>query len=210
MVAPANATEDAPGTFRDKQQNTALQNHVSFFDRDEDGIIWPSDTMIALRELGFGLFWTVFGMMSIHLAFSWITWGTIIPDPFFRLKVNRMHKAKHGSDTEIYTTTGVFDDNRFNYMFDMYTQEPHMHMTLGEMFTMLQGDRNPYDPFGWVCAFFEWFPTYIMLNPEDGKMKREDVKAVYDVRTVFLLGFYVDMRRGVCLGVHFLEDWRTE
>lgn len=80
------------------------------------------------------------------MAFSWITWGSIIPDPYFRLRVNRMHKAKHGSDTEIYTGTGEFDLDRFEYMFHMYTTEPHTHITFKETMRMVRGDRNPFDP----------------------------------------------------------------
>jgi peroxygenase len=37
--------------------------------------------------------------------------------------------------------------------------------------------------FGWVAAVFEWGTTYIMLWPVDGKVKKEEVKAVYDVRS---------------------------
>jgi len=47
MVAPQNATEDAPGTGWDPHNpDSELQQHVSFFDKDKDGIIWPSDTYV--------------------------------------------------------------------------------------------------------------------------------------------------------------------
>jgi hypothetical protein len=32
-------------------KHTALQAHVEFFDRDCDGIIWPSDTYVAAIRL---------------------------------------------------------------------------------------------------------------------------------------------------------------
>jgi hypothetical protein len=36
--------------------------------------------------------------------------------------------------------------------------------------------------FGWLAAIFEWFSTYILLHPIDKRgMKKEDVKAIYDV-----------------------------
>lgn len=45
MVAPKAGPETAPGTGHESgKQNTPLQNHVAFFDRDNDGVIWPSDT----------------------------------------------------------------------------------------------------------------------------------------------------------------------
>lgn len=50
------------------------------------------------------------------------------------------------------------------------------------MISMLRGNANPFDLFGWFAAVFEWFATYLMLWPEDGMMKRKDVEAVYDVR----------------------------
>lgn len=49
MVVPAKATEDAPGTGWDPtQKNSDLQDHVSFFDKDKDGIIWPLDTWVLV------------------------------------------------------------------------------------------------------------------------------------------------------------------
>lgn len=47
MVAPVDSPSPAPGTgFEPGKRNTALQAHVAFFDRDDDGIIWPSDTYV--------------------------------------------------------------------------------------------------------------------------------------------------------------------
>jgi len=45
MVAPENGAVSAPDTgFEVGKKNTSLQRHVAFFDRDDDGIIWPLDT----------------------------------------------------------------------------------------------------------------------------------------------------------------------
>lgn len=39
-----------PGRDRDRPEKatTPLQGHAGFFDRDHDGIIWPTDTSVAL------------------------------------------------------------------------------------------------------------------------------------------------------------------
>lgn len=163
-----------------KRDDTALQSHVAFFDADGDGIIWPSDTYAGFRDIGFGVFFSALALLLIHGSFSWITFGTLLPDPYFRLKVKNMHRAKHGSDTECYTSTGVFDERRFNDMFDRYSSEPHTHLTFSEGLSMIHGNRNVFDPFGWANAAFEWLTTYLVLWPADGMMKKEDIRAVYD------------------------------
>ncbi|KAF9482357.1 Caleosin-domain-containing protein [Pholiota conissans] len=182
MVAPKDALSAAPGTgYEPGAKNTALQSHVAFFDRDNDGIIWPLDTYTGFRAIGFGIFLSLLSMIIIHGGFSYFTWGSILPDPFFRLKIKYMHKGKHGSDTETYTTIGEFDDNRFNYIFNMYSSDPHTHLKFTEGVRMLHGNMNPFDFFGWFAASFEWLATYLMLWPQDPQgVRKEDVKAVYN------------------------------
>jgi hypothetical protein len=55
-------------------------------------------------------------------------------------------QGKHGSDSESYTQLGEFDAKRFDYIFDMYSSEPHTHLTFTEGVRMLHGNRNPFDP----------------------------------------------------------------
>ncbi|KAG6901996.1 hypothetical protein C0995_005796 [Termitomyces sp. Mi166 len=162
MTLPRHGRSDPPPNRPQprKRDNAALQSHVAFFDSDGDGVIWPSDT--------------------------WVTSGALLPDPFFRLRIENMHQfsslwGKHGYDSEAYTSTGAFDEDRFNYIFDMYSSEPHTHMTFNEGINMLHGNRNAFDPFGWMAAALEWLTTYLVLWPEDGRVKKEDVRDIYDV-----------------------------
>ncbi|KXN88578.1 putative peroxygenase 3 [Leucoagaricus sp. SymC.cos] len=181
MVEPVDGAASAPSTgYSAGKKNSDLQNHVAFFDRRGDGIIWPSDTFRGMRELHFNLFWTIVAVIIIHGGFSYVTWGSWIPDPYFRLKIRLMHRAKHGSDSESYTTTGRFDENRFNTMFDMYSQPPHDKLSFTEGIRMIHGNMNAFDPFGWSAAIFEWWATYYLLWPEDGYLRKDDVRAVYD------------------------------
>ena len=78
--------------------------HVLFFDRDRDDIIWPSDTFTGFHDLGYNVVWCITAVLIIHSGFSYFTSDSWIPDPFFRLSVARMHRAKHGSDTGTYDT----------------------------------------------------------------------------------------------------------
>jgi hypothetical protein len=55
-------------------------------------------------------------------------------------------QGKHGSDTEVYTTIGDFDEDKFHYMFDMYSSVPHTHLTFPQGVRMLHGNMNPFDP----------------------------------------------------------------
>ena len=76
---------------------------------------------------------------------------------------------------------------------------PNTHISFWEGVKMLYGNRDVFDPvsqltiglkfglrqeqFGWSTAIFEWGATYLMIWPADGKLSKDDVKAVYDVRS---------------------------
>lgn len=143
-----------------------------------------SPSFVGFRAIGFGIFLSIVSTLVIHGGFSyvrqlastyqnslnvktrsWVTFGTLLPDPFFRLKVKNMHRVcffnfgfgpvaradlvfqgKHGSDSEAYNQLGEFDSRRFDYIFDIYSSEPHSHLTFLEGIRMLHGNRNPFDP----------------------------------------------------------------
>ncbi|KAF8642871.1 hypothetical protein AX16_009377 [Volvariella volvacea WC 439] len=176
----ASAASEPIGNTRPGRAATALQAHAGFFDFDGDGIIWPLDTYQGCREIGFGIILATMSMILIHVAFSWTTWGTWLPDPFFRLKIKFMHRGKHGSDTGSYTYTGEFDEARFNVNWNLYSSPPHKDMSFWEGVRMVYGNRDAFDPYGWLASVFEWLGTYIMLWPENGRVKKGEIRAVYD------------------------------
>lgn len=73
-----------------------LQQHVLFWDRDNDGVIWPWNTYSGFRELGFNIFFSLLAVAIINLNFSYPTRlaHSYLPDPFFRVYVSSIHKAK--------------------------------------------------------------------------------------------------------------------
>ncbi|KAJ7443716.1 Caleosin [Mycena latifolia] len=133
---------------------------------DHDGIIWPSDTYHGARAIGFGILFSLFLAVGIHGPLSYFTLGTLLPDPLFRIHVPRIHRALHGSDSGSFTQTGDLDENRFNYVFNLYSSPPHTHLSFTEGVRMIRGNRSVWDFFGLVAA--------------DGHISKEDIHAVLD------------------------------
>jgi len=158
---------------------TVLQQHCEFFDADHDGVIWPMDTFFGFHKLGFGILLSLLAVFVIHANFSYPTLPTFFPDPLFRIYIENIHKAKHGSDTGTYDNEGRFMPQKFEDIFSKYSTGKGS-LTFWEAMNVLKGQRCIADPIGWGGAFFEWLATYIMLWPEDGRMKKEDIRRIYD------------------------------
>ncbi|KAI1818509.1 Caleosin-domain-containing protein [Poronia punctata] len=174
---PNGTTED--GWAKRHKDKTVLQQHCDFFDSDNDGVIWPQDTYRGFRAIGFGIFLSLLAVFIIHANFSYPTAPGWMPDPFFRVYTARIHKDKHGSDSGTYDTEGRFLPQKFEDVFAKYA-DGRDYLTLNDIWDLLKGQRCIADPIGWFGAFFEWLATYLMLWPEDGKMKKEDIRRIYD------------------------------
>ncbi|KAM0258098.1 hypothetical protein ACHAQJ_004003 [Trichoderma viride] len=164
---------------REHQNQTVLQQHCDFFDQDKDGIIWPQDTFRGFHALGFNILLCLLSVFIIHGNFSYATVPGYLPDPLFRIYVKNIHKGKHGSDSGTYDTEGRFVPQKFEDMFSKYADDKD-YVTMRDVLNLLKGQRLLADPFGWGGAFFEWLATYILLWPKDGRMKKEDIRKIYD------------------------------
>jgi peroxygenase len=65
----AVSVESPYGTTRNQwakkhQDKSTLEQHVLFFDQDNDGVIWPQDTFIGFRQLGYNVFWCIVCVMA--------------------------------------------------------------------------------------------------------------------------------------------------
>ncbi|KAF7173537.1 hypothetical protein CNMCM5623_005760 [Aspergillus felis] len=160
---------------------TPLQQHVLFWDRDHDGQIYPLDTYNGFRELGFNILFSVLATLIINLNFSYPTRlaHSVVPDLWFRVYVDSIYKAKHGSDSGTYDPEGRFIPQHFEDMFAKYDRDQDGSLTLGELFEMMHGNRCAMDPFGWGAAFFEWGTTWLLIQ-RDGRVYKEDLRGVYD------------------------------
>ncbi|KAB8290428.1 hypothetical protein EYC80_010860 [Monilinia laxa] len=180
-VEAPNGTEKDNYAERNKNL-TVLQQHVNFFDPDQDGIIYPLDTYNSFRRLAFSPLLSLFSTLIIHLNFSYPTLppGHWLPDLWFRIYTDRIHKDKHGSDSGTYDNEGRYIPQKFEDIFSKYAGGDKQGITKGETWEYLKGQRGIMDPVGWGGASFEWLATWILLWPEDGRIKKEDIRRIYD------------------------------
>jgi len=89
-------------------------------------------------------------MFIIHSGFSYPTRlvYSYFPDPWFRLFVGGMHKAKHGSDSGTYDREGRFVPQAFEDMFSKWDNGNKGALSAWELWNMVAGHRVAVDPFG--------------------------------------------------------------
>ena len=159
---------------------TALQQHVAFWDQDNDGIITTLDVYNGFRDLGFCVLFSLGGLL-INFFFSYPTrlGHSYLPDPFFRIYVDSIHKAKHGSDTGIYDSEGHLRLLLFDEMFDKMDSSGTGSLGVADLFGLHRRNRVAADPAGWSFAFMEWWTTWLLLQKR-GRVWKEDLRHAYD------------------------------
>lgn len=181
---PAMADRPTPGSTASSssksKQPTALQQHILFWDQDNDGIIWPLDVYRGFRALGFGVLFSL-GSLLIPLLFSYRTRlvHSYVPDPYFRLYVSGIHNAKHTFDTGIFDIHGHFKPALFDAMFDQFDHTNSGGLSAEELWALLKYHRGAWDPAGSSFAFMEMWTTWLLVQ-KDGRVSRDDLKGCYD------------------------------
>lgn len=165
---------------REHNDYTVLQQHCAFFDRNGDGIIYPQETYEGFRALGYSPTISVLAAIVINGSFSYPTYDGWIPDPRFPIYLSKVHRTKHGSDTEVYDTEGRFLPSKFEEIFNKYAKTRPDAMTYEEILRMTDGMRNVNDPYGWSAAKLEWGFTYWLVKDEEGFASKEKIRGVYD------------------------------
>jgi len=151
--SPEGTTED--NWTRDHQHQTVLQQHIVYWDSDNDGIIWPLDTYRGCAAWGWSFPLAFLAMAIIHPAMSYPTCKSWIPDPFFRIHVSNVHKIKHGSDSGSYDTEGRFRPQAFEDVFAKYDRGNKGGLDTSDILRMLKGQRVVADFFGWIAGALE-------------------------------------------------------
>ncbi|KAK6614806.1 hypothetical protein H4I96_01127 [Botrytis cinerea] len=183
----AASYESPQGTTKDNYAErhkhlTVLQQHVAFFDADSDGVIYPRDTYNGFRRLGWTPLLAVGTTLLINTVFSYPTLppGQWFPDFKFRIYTDRIHKDKHGNNSGTFDHEGRFIPQHFEEIFSKYAGRDKQDITKGEIFEYVKSQKNVLDVVGWAAAFLEWSATWHLLSPKDGKMKKDDIRRIYD------------------------------
>lgn len=135
-----------------------LQQHVDFFDINKDGIITPLETYTGFRKLRFNILISLFSVFIIHSGFAYVTCRGWIPDPLFRIRIENIHRGKHGSDSNTYDPEGRFRPQMFEDMFTKYgTQgaDGEWGMTFQQSLQLVYGQRCLFDVYGVMGGLFE-------------------------------------------------------
>ena len=159
---------------------TALQQHVAFWDSNNDGLITTFEVYTGFRELGFCVLFSLGGLL-INFFFSYPTrlGHSYLPDPLFRIYVDSIHKAKHGSDTGIYDSDGHLRLALFDETFDKLDNTGTGSLSIADLFRLMSRTRVAADPAGWSFAFMEWWTTWLLLQKR-GRVWKQDLREAYD------------------------------
>ncbi|KAA0040991.1 putative peroxygenase 5 [Cucumis melo var. makuwa] len=163
-----------------EEEKNVLQKHVAFFDRNKDGVVYPWETFMGFRAIGANLFLSTVSAVFINLGLSSKTRPGKFPNFLFPIEIKNIQLAKHGSDSGVYDSEGRFVSKKFEEIFKKHALTYPDALTEKELKALLKSNREPKDYKGWVAAWTEWTTLYNLCKDENGLLKKETVKAVYD------------------------------
>jgi len=181
-----------------------LNRHVDFFDTDGDGIVWPSDTILGLRRLGFSWPFAIFCGCCGHLGFApksvphpkfdeitgivglliflpRLLWS-YVPDPFFRVHSAHLVQTKHPCSTGGFNKEGWFDEEAFERIWAYSGSPLKDKLTQSEALAMIKSYRHGnllVDRSGLIKGPFEWSLIFWVINPPDGYITKAQVRSCF-------------------------------
>ncbi|WOK91931.1 hypothetical protein Cni_G00622 [Canna indica] len=161
------------------QEQTPLQKHVAFFDANNDGIVYPTETYKGLRAIGLNA--------ALSLAASALINGFMSPkttpdgkfNPLLPIYVSNINKAMHGGDTGVYDSNGGFVEANFEAIFEKHAKTNPNALTKQELDEMLQANKDS-DVAGGNASSAEWNVLYNLCKDKDGFLQKETIRKVID------------------------------
>ncbi|PUZ61609.1 hypothetical protein GQ55_4G290000 [Panicum hallii var. hallii] len=164
---------------------TELQKHVSFFDRNKDGIITPLETFQGFVAVGCEIAFSSAAASTVHGALAPFTNPPGALPPYVNIYVKYIHRAIHGSDTGAYDSKGRFVQEKFDEIFTKHAHVKPDALTLPEIEEMLTFNRDLLDPVSWPAAEAEWQLIYQLAHDRYGFLTKERARGIYD-GTIFV------------------------
>ncbi|CAJ1932640.1 unnamed protein product [Sphenostylis stenocarpa] len=162
------------------QDQNVLQKHVGFFDRNQDGIIYPWETFRGFRAIGCGYFLSFVAAIFINGGLSHKTRPGKFPSLLLPIEVKNIKRAKHGSDSGVYDSEGRFVPSKFEEIFRKHARTHADALTSDELKGLLKANREPKDYAGWLASYTEWKILYVLGKDTHGLLHKDTIRAVYD------------------------------
>jgi len=159
---------------------TALQKHVSFFDRNKDGIITPTETFEGFIAIGCDVAYSRDSASSVHASLGPITSPADAPLPHINIHIDLIHRGMHGSDTGALDAKGRFVPQKFEEIFIKHAKVRPDGLTSSEVEEMILANRDPLDRRSWSAPENEWGLTYKLASDKDGFLHKDSVRGIYD------------------------------
>ncbi|KAL9241997.1 hypothetical protein vseg_016044 [Gypsophila vaccaria] len=172
----ANSSENSNAV--NQQDESMLAKHVRFFDRNNDGVIYPWETFEGFRAIGFGVILSALAAIGINVGLSGTTRPGKFPSILFPIEIQNIALTKHGSDTGVIDRDGRFVQEKFDEIFSKHAHLNKNALTFLEVQFMLNANRN--DLIGGIAAFFEWNLLYFIGKDEQGYLQKDTIMGLYD------------------------------